>query len=62
MTADQKAQLIRLHQRAEQHANEYKRLSRDKSTQSKALKHLQKAERLCSRVRELLVACCAVGP
>ncbi|MDA8307290.1 MAG: hypothetical protein M0Z81_10725 [Deltaproteobacteria bacterium] len=55
MTAEQKLRLIRLHQRAEQHANEYRRLARDRDTQSKALKHLRKAERLYSHVRALIV-------
>ncbi len=56
MTAEQKLRLIRLHQRAEQHSNEYKRLSLDRGTRSKALKHLRKAERLYSRVRDLIMA------
>ncbi len=60
MTAEQKQRLIRLHQRAEQHANEYRRLSRDRSTQSMALRHLRKAERLCSHVRDLMMDCTAV--
>ncbi len=54
MNSEQKIRLIRLHQRAEQHANEYRRLSRDLGTRSKALRHLQKAERLYSHVRELI--------
>jgi hypothetical protein len=54
MNSEQKIRLIRLHQRAEQHTNEYRRLSRDLSTHSKALKHLRKAERLYCHVRELI--------
>ncbi|MGC9196632.1 MAG: hypothetical protein ACP5IL_14445 [Syntrophobacteraceae bacterium] len=54
MNPEQKLRLIRLHQRAEQHANEYRRLSRNLSTHSKALHHLRKAERLYSHVRELI--------
>ena len=46
--------LIRLHKKAERHSNEYKRLLRDRSAQSKALWHLQKAERLCSQVSGLI--------
>lgn len=59
MTAEQKERLIRLHQRAEQHANEYRRLSRDAGTQSMALRHLRKAERLCGYVRDLISGCAA---
>jgi hypothetical protein len=46
--------LIRLHKEAEQHSSEYKRLLRDRSAQSKALWHLQKAERLYSQVSGLI--------
>jgi len=38
--------LTRLHERAERHSNEYKRLSAERSAQSNALWYLQKAERL----------------
>ncbi|MDR3568392.1 MAG: hypothetical protein P4L43_10220 [Syntrophobacteraceae bacterium] len=62
MTAEQKTRLIRLHQRAEQHANEYKRLSRDRGAPSKALRHLRKAERLYSHVRDLIIACTPLRP
>jgi hypothetical protein len=47
-------QLIRLHQKAEWHSNEYKRLLSDCCAQSKALRHLQKAERLYSQVAGLI--------
>ncbi|MDR3557564.1 MAG: hypothetical protein P4L55_22630 [Syntrophobacteraceae bacterium] len=56
MTTEQKVRMIKLHRRAEQHAHEYKRLFQDRRTQSKALKHLRKAERLYSLVRDLIVA------
>jgi hypothetical protein len=56
MTARQVGHLIRLNKKAEQHANEYKRLSKDGSAQSQAIKHLQKAERLHSQVRDLIRA------
>lgn len=56
MTVEQKLRLFRLHRRAEQHANEYKRLLQDRSSQSRALEHLRKAERLYSHVRELIMA------
>ena len=62
MTEEQKERLIRLHQRAEQHAKEYKRLSRDQSKQCQALKHLRKAERLFSHVRDLITACTSPAP
>jgi hypothetical protein len=42
--------LIRLHQKAERHKNEYKRLFSDRSAQSKALWHLQKADQLHSQI------------
>jgi hypothetical protein len=56
MTAEQKARMIKLQRRAEQHANEYKRLFQDRRTQAKALIHLRKAERLYSLVRDLILA------
>ena len=46
--------LIRLHKEAERHSSEYRRLLGDRSAQSKALWHLQKAERLCSQVSALI--------
>ena len=49
--------LIRLHKKAEQHSNEYKRLLGDCSARSKALWHLQKAEWLCSQVSGLIRDC-----
>jgi hypothetical protein len=46
--------LIRLHKKAERHSNEYRRLLGDCGTQSEALRHLQKAERLYSQVSGLI--------
>ncbi len=54
MARHQMARLIRLHKKAERHSNEYKRLLGDRSAQSKALRHLQKAERLYSQVSDLI--------
>jgi len=54
MACHQMDRLIRLHKEAERHSSEYKRLLRDRSAQSKALWHLQKAERLCSQVSGLI--------
>ncbi len=54
MVCHQIDRLIRLHKKAERHSNEYKRLLRDRSAQSKALWHLQKAEQLCSQVSSLI--------
>lgn len=42
--------LVRLHEKAEQHSNEYKKLSGMPSAQSKALWHLKKSERLYSQI------------
>jgi hypothetical protein len=54
MACYQIERLIRLHKKAERHSNEYKRLLGDRSAQSKALWHLQKAERLYSQVSSLI--------
>ncbi|MGC9964288.1 MAG: hypothetical protein ABSE08_02675 [Syntrophobacteraceae bacterium] len=54
MTLFQIKRLIRLHERAERHSSEYKRLSADLGTQSKALCHLRKAERLYSQIAALI--------
>jgi hypothetical protein len=53
MTAYQAGRLIRLHQRAEHHANEYKRLSVDSSS-AKATEHLRKVEKLFSQIRDII--------
>ena len=54
MTFIQIKRLIRLHEKAERHSNEYKRFSADLGTQSKALSHLKKAERLYSQIALLI--------
>jgi hypothetical protein len=54
MTVHQARRLIHLYQRAEQHASEYRRLSQDRSVQSKALTHLHEVERLSRLVSDLL--------
>jgi hypothetical protein len=54
MTGHQIHRLVCLHKKAERHSNEYKRLLGDSSAQSKALSHLQKAERLYSQVSDLI--------
>jgi hypothetical protein len=54
MTAYQIKRLVRIHQRAEHHATAYSRLSADVSTQGKARRHQQKAERLYSQVRAII--------
>ena len=50
MTFSQVKRLIRLHEKAEKHSSEYRRFSGIEGTQSKALFHLQKAERLYSQI------------
>ena len=54
MACHQVDRLIRLHKKAERHSSEYKRLLGDRSAQSKALWHLQKAERVYSQVSGLI--------
>jgi hypothetical protein len=46
--------LIRLHEKAEQHSIEYKRLLGDRSAQAKALRHLHKAELLYSQISDII--------
>ncbi len=45
---------VRLHERAERQANEYKRLSGNRSAQSKSFWHMRKAEQLYSQVLRLI--------
>ena len=58
MTVYQIRRLVRLHERAERHANEYKKLlmDMDPSTRSKASWHKRKSEQLYSQVSGLLRA------
>jgi hypothetical protein len=62
MTLIQIKRLIRLHERAERHTNEYRRFSADLGTQSKALCHLRKAERLYSQIAVLIRDSTSVRP
>jgi hypothetical protein len=50
MTLYQRKRLIVLHKRVKQHLIGYTRFSTELSTQSKALCHLRKAERLYSQI------------
>jgi hypothetical protein len=61
MTIHQVRRLIRLHEKATRHSNEYKKLSGDMSAQSKALRHLDKADRLYFQVRTLIRDCASVA-
>lgn len=54
MTISHVRRVVTLHERAEQHADQYKRLSIDPSAQSKALEDQRKADRLYSQVSELI--------
>jgi hypothetical protein len=54
MSCDEMDRVIRIHKKAEEHSKEYGRLFGDGSAQSKALWHLQKAERLYSQVSGLI--------
>jgi len=61
MTIHQVKRLIRLHEKATRHANEYKRLSGNLRAQEKAREHLEKAERLYSQVRTLIKECASLA-
>ena len=54
MSFHQIQRLIRLHEKAEQHSNEYKRLLGNHSAQAKALWHLQKSELLYSQISGII--------
>ncbi len=54
MTFSQIKRLIRLNEKAEKHSIEYRRFSAIQGTQSKALLHLQKAERLYSQISYII--------
>lgn len=56
MTVYQIRRLVSLHERAEQHANEYKKLLTDPNARSKAFWHKRKAEQLYSQVSGLIRA------
>ena len=53
MTVYQIRRLVGLHEKAERHANEYKKLSTDPNARSKAIWHKRKAEQLYSQVSGL---------
>ena len=57
MTVHHARRLVRLHRKAEQHANEYKRLSGDPGTKLKALTHLHKVQRLFCQISDILREC-----
>ncbi len=61
MTVYQIRRLVSLHQKAEQHANEYRKLLMDPSALSKAFWHKRKSEQLYSRVSGLIRATSATG-
>lgn len=50
MTQGEARQVICLHERAERHFENYKKLSRDKSAQPKALDQLRKVQHLHSQI------------
>lgn len=54
MTSFQIKRLIRLDEKADRNWSEYRRFSTDPSTQSKALCHLRKAERLYSQISYII--------
>jgi len=54
MTYCQIRRLVRLHDKAMRHSENYKKLLRDTSAQSKAQDHLMKAERLYRQVSSMI--------
>ena len=54
MASYQVGDLIRLHERAQRHANEYRVLCKDQSTEMQALEHLKKAERLYFKISAII--------
>jgi hypothetical protein len=54
MTYWQIRRLVRLHEKATRHSENYKKLSGDLSAQSKALDHLKKAERLYFQISGII--------
>jgi hypothetical protein len=61
MTVYEIRRVVSLHERAERHDNEYKRLLVEPSARSKALWHKRKSEQFYSRVSNLLRATSAGG-
>ncbi len=56
MTVHKIRRVVSLHERAERHDNEYKKLLMDPSARSKALWHKRKSEQLYSQVSNLIRA------
>ncbi|MGA3113112.1 MAG: hypothetical protein ABSF90_01630 [Syntrophobacteraceae bacterium] len=54
MTYCQVRRLVRLHEKATRHSENYKKLSGDTSAQSKALEHQMKAERLYRQISGII--------
>jgi hypothetical protein len=54
MTYCQVRRLVRLHEKATRHSENYKKLSTDPGEQSKALDHLMKAERLYRQISGII--------
>jgi len=54
MTYCQVRRLVRLHEKATRHSENYKKLSTDLSEESKALEHLMKAERLYRQISGII--------
>jgi hypothetical protein len=54
MTYSKIRRLVRLHEKATRHSENYKKLSEDPRAKSKALDHLKKAERLYRQVSSLI--------
>jgi hypothetical protein len=54
-------QLIRLHRRAEHHANEYKRLTMVEGAKGQAQRHRRKAVQLHSQISDLIRDCVWFG-
>ena len=57
MTIHQVRRIIRLHEKATRHSNEYKKLLGDLGARAKALRHLEQADRLHFQVRGLIRDC-----
>ena len=54
MTECQIRRLVRLHEKATLHSENYKKLSEDPSAEAGALNHLRKAERLYSQISAII--------
>jgi acetyl-CoA carboxylase alpha subunit len=54
MTYFQICRLVRLHEKATRHSENYKKLFGDPSSQSKALKHMRQAKRLYCQISGII--------